>query len=188
MAKKTFFWDKTSITWDTPHSFFSFCLLHAFYSSLFMFITLLDVITAEPADKTSFVYNCMQTRRRGQYNGKLPISLVWVSNFRSWYVDSAEKGVYVNTTSTAARTSSENVISRFYNQLFKVITLEKCVQTIWELNWNQRFTDKKTKLNICHHMLTSSAQLENRSFHVAERTRTSAKCQKWKLLVQSVQN
>ena len=28
------------------------------------------VITVEPADKISFVYNCMQTRLRGQYNGK----------------------------------------------------------------------------------------------------------------------
>ena len=39
---------------------------------------------------------------------------------------------------------------------------------------------KKTKLNICHHMLTSSTQLQNRSFHVVERTRTSSKCQKMK--------
>ena len=39
---------------------------------------------------------------------------------------------------------------------------------------------KKTKLNICHHMLTSSTQLQNRSFHVVERTRTSSKCQKLK--------
>ena len=28
------------------------------------------VITVEPADKISFVYNCMQARLRGQYNGK----------------------------------------------------------------------------------------------------------------------
>ena len=28
------------------------------------------VITVEPADKIPFVYNCMQTRLRGQYNGK----------------------------------------------------------------------------------------------------------------------
>ena len=39
---------------------------------------------------------------------------------------------------------------------------------------------KKTKLNICHHMLRSSIQLQNRSFHVVERTRTSTKCQKMK--------
>ena len=36
------------------------------------------------------------------------------------------------------------------------------------------------KLNICNHLLTSSTQLQNRSFHVVERTRTSAKCQKMK--------
>ena len=28
------------------------------------------VITVEPPDKISFVYNCMHTRLRGQYNGK----------------------------------------------------------------------------------------------------------------------
>ena len=48
------------------------------------------------------------------------------------------------------------------------ITLGKSVLTIRELNWNQRFRDKKTKLNICHHMVTSSTQLQNSSFHVAE--------------------
>ena len=46
-----------------------------------------------------------------------------------------------------------------------------------ELNWNQRLGHKKTKLNICHHMLASSTQL---SFHVLERRRTSSKCQKMK--------
>ena len=58
--------------------------------------------------------------------------------------------------------------------------LEKCVVTIMELNWNQRLGNKKTKLNICHHMLTSSTQQQNWSFHVVERTRTSSKCQKMK--------
>ena len=58
--------------------------------------------------------------------------------------------------------------------------LKKCVLTILESNWNQRLGHKKTKLNICHHMLTSSTQLQNRSFHVVERTRTSSKCQKMK--------
>ena len=57
---------------------------------------------------------------------------------------------------------------------------EKCVLTILELNWNQRLGHKKTKLSICHHMLTSSKQLQNRSFDVVERTRTSSKCQKLK--------
>ena len=65
-------------------------------------------------------------------------------------------------------------------QLFKVIMFEKCVLTTLELNWNQRLGHKKTKLSICHHMLTSSTQLQNRSFHIAERTRTSTKCQKMK--------
>ena len=63
-------------------------------------------------------------------------------------------------------------------QLFKLVILEKCVLTILELNWNQRLGHKKTKLNICHHMLTSSTHLQNRSFDVVERTRTSSKCQK----------
>ena len=58
--------------------------------------------------------------------------------------------------------------------------LEKCVLTILELNWNQRLGHKKTKLNICHHRLTSSTQLQNSSFDVVERTRTSSKCQKLK--------
>ena len=58
--------------------------------------------------------------------------------------------------------------------------LEKCVLTVLELNWNQRLGHKKTKLNICQHMLTSSTQLQNRSFHVVERARTSSKCQKMK--------
>ena len=58
--------------------------------------------------------------------------------------------------------------------------LQKCVLTILELNWNQRLGHKRTKLNICHHILTSSTQLQNRSFHVVERTRTSTKCQKMK--------
>ena len=58
--------------------------------------------------------------------------------------------------------------------------LEKCFLTILELNWNQRLGHRRTKLNICHHMLTSSTQLQNRSFHVVERTRTSSKCQKVK--------
>ena len=71
-------------------------------------------------------------------------------------------------------------VSAIIFQLFKDIMREKCVLTILELNWNQRLGHKKTKLNICHHTLTSSTQLQNRSFHVAERMRTSTKCQKMK--------
>ena len=55
---------------------------------------------------------------------------------------------------------------------------EKCFLTILELNWNQRLGHNKTKLNISHHMLMSSTQLQNKSFHVVERT--SSKCQKMK--------
>ena len=44
--------------------------------------------------------------------------------------------------------------------------LEKCVLTILELNWNQRLGHKRTKLNICHHMLTSSTQLQNVISHL----------------------
>ena len=58
--------------------------------------------------------------------------------------------------------------------------LEKCVLTILELNLNQRSGHKNTKLNICRHMLTSSTQLQNRSFHVVERTTTSSEYQKMK--------
>ena len=65
-------------------------------------------------------------------------------------------------------------------QLFKVIMLEKCLLTVLELIWNQCLGRKKTKISICDRMLTSSTQLQNRSFHVVERTRTSSKCQKMK--------
>ena len=57
---------------------------------------------------------------------------------------------------------------------------EKCVLSILELNWNQRLGHEETELNICHHMLTMSTQLQNRSFHVVGKTRTSSKCQKMK--------
>ena len=69
-------------------------------------------------------------------------------------------------------------VSAVIFQLFKIIRLENYVLTILELNWNQRLGHKKTKLNICHHMPTSSTQLQNWSFHVVERTRTSTKCEK----------
>ena len=70
-------------------------------------------------------------------------------------------------------------VSAIISQLFRVIMFAKYALTILELNWNKRFRDNKTKLNvICHHLLTSSTQqLQNRSFHVAERTRMCAKCQ-----------
>ena len=63
-----------------------------------------------------------------------------------------------------------------------VVSLPKWVLTILdpELNWNQPFRNKTTKMNICHHMRTSSTQPQNRSFHVVERTRTSTRCLKMK--------
>ena len=79
---------------------------------------------------------------------------------------------------------SENIIWKcnfaFLQSIFQSHYAWKCVLTILELNWNQRWGHKKTKLNICHHMLTSSTQLQNRSFHVVEWTTTSSKCQKMK--------
>ena len=85
-------------------------------------------------------------------------------------------------TSTTAGTSSENVNSRFCNHFSIIPSHHACKMcsyySILESNWNQRLWDNKTKLNICHHMLTSSTQLQNRSFHVVERTRTSATCLK----------
>ena len=71
-------------------------------------------------------------------------------------------------------------VSAIIFQLFKRIMLENCVLTILKLNSNQRLGHKKTKLSICHHMLTSSTHLQNRSFHVVETTRTSTKWQKRK--------
>ena len=56
--------------------------------------------------------------------------------------------------------------------------LEKFVLTMLELNWNKRLGHDKTKLNICHHTLALFKQLQNRSFHVLEITRTSTKCKK----------
>jgi len=68
-------------------------------------------------------------------------------------------------------------VSAVIFQLFKIITLENCVLAILELNSKQRL-GHKTKLNICYYMLTSSTQLQNWSFNVVERTRTSTKCEK----------
>ena len=85
-------------------------------------------------------------------------------------------------TSTEARTSSEKCNFAFLQSFFNysVIMLEKCALTIVELNLNQRLGHNRTKLSNCHHMLTSSTQLQNRSIHVVEKTRTSSKCQKMK--------
>ena len=58
---------------------------------------------------------------------------------------------------------------------------------ILEFNWNQHLGHKRTKLNICHHMLTSSTQLQNRSFHVVEERERLQNVERWKMHVQSVQ-
>ena len=76
-------------------------------------------------------------------------------------------------------------VSAIISQLLKATMLAKCVLTILKLNWNPRCCGK-IKLDICHHMLTSSTQLQNRSFHVVERTRMPSK--QWKINEQGVQN
>ena len=76
----------------------------------------------------------------------------------------------VSYTHLRAHETRSNLVCR--------LLLEKCVLTILELNWNQHLGHKKTKLNICHHTLALFKHLQNRSFHVVERTRTSTKSQK----------
>ena len=77
---------------------------------------------------------------------------------------------------------SENVIwkcnLRFCNH-FSIIQSHYAWKMCSNYPWI-KLEHKKTKINLCHHMLTSSTQLQNRSFHVVERTRTSSKCQKMK--------
>ena len=51
------------------------------------------------------------------------------------------------------------------SQLFKVIAFAKCVLPILELNWNQRFLDNKTKLNMisyAHVVQTTAKQIISR--------------------------
>ena len=70
----------------------------------------------------------------------------------------------------AARTTSQNVTSCFCNPFSLIQSHYACkMYSNYPRNWNRRFRDKKTKLNICHQMLTSSTQLQNRSFHNMER-------------------
>lgn len=54
----------------------------------------------------------------------------------------------------------------------RVISLEKHKNYHWD-DW---FVDRKNKFKICGQVLTSSLQLRKRSFPVADRTRTRAKC------------
>ena len=91
-------------------------------------------------------------------------------------------GAQAKTTSTTARKSSKNGNSCFCDN-FAVIQSDyafKMFSNYPGINWNQRSRNKTIKLNICHHMLSSSTQLQNRAFYVIERTRTSAKCEKMK--------
>ena len=84
--------------------------------------------------------------------------------------------------STAARTSSENITYIAFLLSFfdysKSHRYESVSLTRMELNLCERFGDKKKQLKIFPHVLTSSTQLQSKSFHVMERTRTSAKCTK----------
>ena len=79
--------------------------------------------------------------------------------------------------------SSENVASRFCNH-FSIIQghhgCKMCSNFPGIKLEPALLRDKKAKLNICHHVLMSSSQLQNKSFHVVERTRTSAECPKMK--------
>ena len=69
------------------------------------------------------------------------------------------------------------------SQFFPVIMLLTCVLGIMELNCLPRFGDKKKTIiiiiiiitKICFQGLLSSTNLQNRSFHVVEGTRTPAK-------------
>ena len=109
------------------------------------------------------------------YSADLRWRVIWFVMLSRGQLAAVRKAVSVgslsNTTSTEARTLSENVTSRFCNHL----SIMK--NAILQLNWNQRLGQDK---DICHHMLTSPTQLQKRSFHVIERTRTSSKCQKMK--------
>ena len=69
---------------------------------------------------------------------------------------------------------------KYFNNLASLALARVLKQT--RRRRNQRLGHKKTKLNIGHHMLTSSTQLQNRYrlFQVVERTRTSSKCEKMK--------
>ena len=75
-------------------------------------------------------------------------------------------------------TWSENVTSRFCNHVSVIHCHYAC--KMCSKYPVTKLEPALQKSNICHHILTSSTQLQNRSFHVVERTRTSARCQKTK--------
>ena len=80
-------------------------------------------------------------------------------------------------TSTLAGTSSENIISRFCNHFL-------IIQSHYARKMCSNYPGMK--LNIGHHRLTSSTELQNMYslFHVVERTRSSEKNEN----VQNMQN
>ena len=49
-----------------------------------------------------------------------------------------------------------------------------------ELNWYERFWERKKKLTLFRNVLTFSTKLQNKSFHVIDITRTAKKCTKMK--------
>ena len=56
------------------------------------------------------------------------------------------------------------------------------LQNVFYLSWNWIGTSaSEVRMHdICHHVLKWSTQLQNRSFHIIEKTRTSVKCPKIK--------
>ena len=62
--------------------------------------------------------------------------------------------------------------------LFSVAWLPKCLLTILELNWYERYGDGNKKLKDCLQVLTQNTTKS--TFHVVERTRTDVKCTKMK--------
>ena len=77
---------------------------------------------------------------------------------------------------------SENVTSSFCNN-FAVIQshyARKMCSNYPGFKLEPALLRQQNKIEHCHRMFTSSTQLQNRSFHVVERTKTSAKCRKMK--------
>ena len=90
----------------------------------------------------------------------------------------SKRGAKRWTCGRQQRTWSENVTSRFCNHSSVIHCHYACKMCC---NYaGTKLEPALQKSNICHHILTSSTQLQNRSFHVVERTRTSAKCLKIK--------
>ena len=79
-------------------------------------------------------------------------------------------------------TSSENVTSRFCKNF--AVTQSHYASKMYSnysgIKLEPALLRYKTKINTCHHMLTTSRQLQNRSFHIIQRTRTSATCEEMK--------